>query len=477
MMLGVAFRSGAFALGAFVAACGPSSPATTGGGGEGGETTASTGGGVGLGGMGDPVPDDAQWQALKGLRYVAEPPPDVTNQWADDADAALLGQAFFFDAGFSGPLIDGDNDGSVHALGVKGETGRVACAGCHVPADGFVDTRSLGQQISLAAGWVLRRTPSLLDVGHRKLLNWDGRRDSTWSQALGVIEASREMNSSRLYLAHQIHARYRDAYEAIFGTLPPLDDNARFPSLTADQAGCAELDASPDACHGRPGDGAEYDGMTPADRDAVTRVAVNVGKALGAYLRRLRCGESRFDRWLDGDEAALTAAEKRGALHFVDTGCIDCHGGPLLSDSSFHNVGLMPALVAVVFIDEDDPGASAGVDALLDDPLRCTGPYSDGDDGRLPTSVDPAWLGAFRTPSLRCSAPRPSFMHTGQLRSLDEVVAFFERGGHPAGYLGTSELTDLQLDDQAVADLVAFLGALDGPGPEPALLVAPPGYP
>ena len=51
--------------------------------------------------------------------------------------------------------------------------------------------------------------------------------------------------------------------------------------------------------------------------------------------------------------------------------------------------------------------------------------------------------GAFRTPILRCVAQRPSFMHTGQLATLAEVVAFFARGGDPFGYPGTSEIARL----------------------------------
>ena len=85
------------------------------------------------------------------------PPPDVSNRFADDPRAALLGQRLFLDPGFSGQLLDGDNDGGPNALGMRGETGKVACAGCHVPSAGFLDNRTLGGQISLAAGWNLRR--------------------------------------------------------------------------------------------------------------------------------------------------------------------------------------------------------------------------------------------------------------------------------------------------------------------------------
>ncbi len=214
--------------------------------------------------------------------------------------------------------------------------------------------------------------------------------------------------------------------------------------------------------------------LSVADQDAVTGVVVNVGKALAAYERLLTCGPSRFDQWMSGDTTALSNSEQRGAQLFVGAGkCATCHSGPYLSDQQFHNVGLQPKPVAVVFIDSDDPGASLGLAAALTDPLNVRGKFSDGDDGRLPASVAPGMMGAFRTPMLRCLGKRPSFMHTGHLHSLDQAVAFFAQGGDRFGFLGASEISPLALTARDRADLVAFLGALEGPGPAPALLTKP----
>ncbi len=423
-------------------------------------------------------PVDPQLRALA-LPVSPKLPADVSNRWADHPGAALFGQRLFFDPSLSGALLDGDNDGTPQALGLRGETGKVACAGCHVPSSEFSDTRSLRQQISLAAGWGMRRAPSLLDVAQSPLLMWDGRRDTLYNQVFGVIESAVEMNSSRLFAAQQIFALHRPEYEAIFGAMPPLDDRARFPALTAAKTGCSVLEQSLRVCqgelHGLPGDGAEYDGMAPGDREAVTRVVVNVGKAMGAYQRLLSCGESRFDRWARGEqEDALTAQEQRGAALFSGKAqCVRCHSGPYFSDEQFHNVGLQPTLVATVFIDANDPGASVGLADMLKDELNVKGPFSDGDDGRTPATVTPEMLGAFRTPRLRCGSKRPSFMHTAQLYTLDDVVAFFNRGGDAFGYPGKNELTPLGLTLEERADLVAFLKALDGPGPAADLLRAP----
>jgi cytochrome c peroxidase len=291
------------------------------------------------------------------------------------------------------------------------------------------------------------------------------------------MESNREFNSSRLFVAQQIFRRHRAEYEAIFGPLPPLDDAARFPALAPETTGCVEINTSMGAsfsCRGLPGDGADYDHMKPEDQTAVTRVAVNATKAIAAYVRQLRCGPGRFDRWLGGDATALSHGEQRGAALFVGrAGCANCHAGPRLTDGAFHNVGLSPAMVAVAILDLDDRGAATGVAAALTDPLSTAGVFSDGDRKALP-AVGPGLEGAFRTPTLRCLSVHPSFMHTGQMSRLDQVVAFFDRGGDPAGaYPGHNELRPLGLSERERADLVAFLGTLDGPGPAAALREAP----
>jgi cytochrome c peroxidase len=195
-----------------------------------------------------------------------------------------------------------------------------------------------------------------------------------------------------------------------------------------------------------------------------------MGKAIGAYERLLACGPGRFDQWMHGQGDALSASEQRGAQIFIGRGnCVSCHSGPFLSDQQFHNVGLQPQTVAVVFIDADDPGASAGLASAIADPLNVRGKFSDGNDGRLPATVGANMNGSFRTPILRCDGLRPTFMHTGQLSSLGQVVAFFARGGDSFGYSGTSEISPLALSTQDEQDLVAFLGTMQGPGPTPDL--------
>ena len=428
-----------------------------------------------------PVLTSAEMTALQALSPdpLPAPPPDVTNRFADDPSAAAFGQMLFFDPSFSGPLLDSDNDGSSSTLGVAGQTGRVACAGCHIPSSGFVDTRSFQLQISLGAGWGRRRAPSLLDVGQAKLLMWDGRHDALYNQPFGPLETVVEMNSSRLFMAEQVYLKYQSTYEPIFGPMPPMDDATRFPPLAATLTGCQPMNPTDPAptCdgtfHGMPGDHAEFDGMAPADQTAVTQVVVNAGKALGAFERLLTCGTTPFDTWMHGG-APVSNAAQRGAALFVGKGqCLQCHSGPFMSDQAFHNVGLEPVIVQQAFIDANDPGEIMGIAEALADPLNTRGAFSDGYDGRLPAGPAPAMEGAFRTPILRCVSLRPTFMHTGQMYSLAEVVAFFDAGGSATGFLGTSEISPLGLSPQDESDLVVFLQSLAGPGAQPAYLQAP----
>jgi len=420
-------------------------------------------------------------------KMLPRPPADVSNRYADDPGAAALGQRLFHDAGFSGALIDLDADGSPDSLGVRGDAGKVSCAGCHEAEHGFLDTRSVFKQISLGTGWTHRRTPALLDVGQAKLIMWGGRHSTLHSQVFGPLESPLEMNSSRLYVAERVASTYAAEYEAVFGSgsLAPLTDPARFPPLGPTTTGCRLTEPvdhprlePPDAayvCHGMPGDGAEYDSMTPADQDLVTRVVINMGKAIAAFERRLDCGPGRFDAWVHGDAAALTAREQAGFDVFVGkAGCVSCHSGPFFSDQEFHNLGLADGTTRAGIFNGNDRGAALDLVRAASDSLGVTGKYSDGDDGRLPPDVGADHEGAFRTPTLRCVGGRPSFMHSGLLATLSDVVAFFDRGGDPRGsYVGESVLSPLGLTDQEKADLVSFLKALEGPGPSPDLLAIP----
>lgn len=424
-----------------------------------------------------------EWSVIRSFspERLPSPPPDPTNRFADNPAASRLGQKLFFETRFSGKLTSGDNNGEPTTLGRKGETGKISCAGCHLPNQGFSDFRSPSTQISLAASWGKRRAPSILDIAHSPLIMWDGRIDSLHSQIMAAVEDPVEMNSGRLLFAYQIAELYKEEYEDLFGPLPNFSDTKRFPPLAATDVGCKYQDGvSSKPCNGPqrggPGDQAEYDGLAPSDKDAVTGVVMNAGKAIAAYERHLTCGSSRFDTWVHGKSDALTETEQRGLKIFVSRGqCANCHTGPFFTDFKFHNVGLVPSMVASAFHDFDDQGALEGFQKLSQSPLNSRGKFSDGINPALKDAEEQLKLrsdeltGSFRTPKLRCISSNPSYMHTGQFKSLSSVVGHFSKGGSPMGYPGKNELSQVNLTAEERNDLIAFLKSLDGPGPDKAL--------
>src|SRR4051794_17701453 len=215
---------------------------------------------------------------LRGLWIGSMPalPPDPSNTVADDPRAVALGQQLFFDTRLS-------------------INGKLACAICHLPEQGFQDGKPLGQGVGTTA----RRTMPIAGAAYSPWLFWDGRKDSLWAQALGPLESAVEHSGSRTQYAHVIGRQYCGEYAALFDPLPNLSDPARFPASVGPVADPTARDA--------------WEHMAPADRDAVSRIYANLGKAIAAYERTIVPGSSRFDHYvealLNGDRDAM-----RGAL-------------------------------------------------------------------------------------------------------------------------------------------------------------------
>jgi cytochrome c peroxidase len=382
-------------------------------------------------------------------------PLDPSNAKADDPAAASLGQQFFFDSRFSGPLALGD-DGANGATGPRGAAATVSCSSCHDPARGGADVRSRPSTTSLGSSWTGRNAPTVLNAAYSPWQFWDGRSDSLWSQALGPVESPAEHNFSRLEVAHLIAAVYAAPFQEVFGALPDLSDAQRFPAS------------------GKPGT-PSWDQMAPQDQSAVNRIFADFGKAIEAYERTLIDRDSPFDRYMAGDEGALSAAAVRGARLFVGrASCNECHRGPNFTDDAFHNTGVPQ--VGSAAVPAADDGRMAGVSRLLSSPFTAKGPYSDSPDAaRMPPPALESARGAFKTPGLRGVLRTAPYMHTGGFATLRDVVVFYRDGGGASGFSGTKDITmqPLVLSDGDVDDLVAFLGSLSGAPLPTALTVAP----
>ena len=408
----------------------------------------------------------AEWQKIRTLGPLGLPPPDPTNRYADNDQAAALGQRIFFEKSYSGALTVG-SDGVNGSLGSVGDKGKVACVSCHQPEAWFIDLRSNPNATSLGASWTPRNAPSLVNVAFYKWFGWGGKQDSLWMQGSTSHESKDNTAGNRLQYAHIIYNKYRQDYDAIFPV--PLDsaldtaaaDASRFPPSGKPKASPSDPDGA-------------WEMMTESDRQIVNTIISNMGKALQAYERRLISGNSPLDRYIIGDRNSLSQAAKRGLRLFIGkAACISCHADVGFSDNDFHNTGVQQA------IGQNVPASDAG---RFDDlPKALSGTFN----GASRYSDDPAagmkklaglvssegQKGQFRTKSLRNVAVTGPYFHNGSLRTLAEVVHFYNSGGAPSGYAGVkdSRIVPLNLSSTEEADLVELLKSLTG-DPIPAAL-------
>ena len=397
--------------------------------------------------------DNVQWNeielAILKMQWIGSlpsVPADKSNQYADNIDAARFGHKLFFDPRFS-------------------SNGKVSCASCHIPEKSFTD----GLATAKGVGNTLRSTPSLIGVAYSPWFFWDGSSDSLWSQALSPLESDVEHGGNRMQYAHIIYndADYRKAYQKIFGSLPDLSDLNRFPKKAA---------------LNRAGDGMSlWNAMTEMDRNAITRVFVNMSKAIAAYERLLLPSVSRFDEYvtatMQGEVSnALTKDEIAGLKLFIGKAmCVTCHQGPLFTNHGFHNVGApdpankkswIPFLS--FFIDKPlfDVGRYKGVKEAQANEFNCLGNYSDANDSdcaelKFANTKYLTTLGAFKVPTLRNIGITAPYFHFGQFTTLGEVIDHYNKT--PEDVVGHNELTPLELTKKEMAQLEAFLHSLTSP--------------
>lgn len=368
------------------------------------------------------VPD--AWEMVQAMSPVPAPPADPTNAMADNADAAALGRALFSDPRLS-------------------RSGMTSCATCHMPNFGFADRRP----VAIAAATGDRNTPAIVFSAHNRWQFWDGRADSLWAQALGPIENPGEMNGSRLAVAHHVADTYAASYTRLFGALPPLDVAARFPA------------------EGRPGTPA-WEAMTDADRTAVTRVYVNVGKSIAAFERTLRMGPSALDAYAAGDVNAMTPEARDGLRRFIENGCLQCHYGPTLTDDSFHNIRFPTGRAD----GQPDVGRIDGVRALLESPFRADGAFSDAPTANTHLArlaVTEAMRGQFHTPTLRGVSATGPWGHGGTVTTMVEVMRHYAQitMRPTAGTVGDLDLHvgDFHSDAATLQSFVALMEAMNAP--------------
>src|SRR5262249_42194134 len=267
-------------------------------------------------------------------------PLDTTNKYRDSRAAASLGQKLFFEPRLSGPIQTGTP--AEGQLGAIGDKYKIACRNCHMPESVWLyDIRSnnggpIPNATALGSLWMTRNVSSIVNTvfytqgSGRGAAHWrenDGFSDSEWFDAQSEPEGPPVQNGSRLQLAHVIFEHYRDDYNAAFPEWPlpsALNNYNRFPATGSPYT-----------------DSANWNGLSAGDKATINRILVNYGKAIEAYLRKRGSRNAPFDRYVAGDDHAISDTAKKGLKLFLNKAeCIHCHNTPLFSDDDFHVIGL-----------------------------------------------------------------------------------------------------------------------------------------
>jgi cytochrome c peroxidase len=279
--------------------------------------------------------------------------------------------------------------------------GTMACATCHSPETGYSDGLAISLSYPTTRNW--RNASSLINLAYNDAFFWDGRATSMEEQALFPVMSAFEMNQNLDFLEEELKEvpEYVEAFQNVFG-------------------------------------------------GEITRE--RVGMALAAFQKTIISKDSPLDRYLKGEEGALTAVQKEGYDIFVGKGnCIACHNGPNLTDNKFYNLGV-PENPDVV----DDSRISAT--------RRFTAKVSGykayrtltEDPGRYLVTKDRKDWKAFKTPTLREAALTGPYMHNGVYQSIEEVIEFFNKGGGDDPNR-TPLLKPLNLSDDEKLTLEVFL--------------------
>jgi cytochrome c peroxidase len=287
----------------------------------------------------------------------------------------------------------------------------VSCASCHNPAEGYSAQTKTGVGIRGQLGG--RNSP----VSFNRILSgpqfWDGRADSLEAQAVGPLQNPIEMGFTHEGVVKRLGEMpvYKKQFEKIFG------------ELTIDRVGQA---------------------IAAFERALVTAPSPYDHNEQLQSFAAYDADDIAEDEDLAAKYAATKAAveaqpmseeAKRGReIFFSEKGnCTACHVGANLADENYHNIG--------IGMDKPDP-----------------------DVGRFAVTKDPADTGAFKTPTVRNVALSGPYMHDGSIATLEEVVEWYDKGGHPNPHL-SAKIRPLKLSAQEKTDLVEFMKACTGPTP------------
>ena len=289
--------------------------------------------------------------------------------------------------------------------------GTVSCASCHDPATAFTSRDTVAVGIRNQRG--TRNAPTLLNVKFGESFFWDGRALSLEDQAKHPLLNAAEMgleNESALVARLSSIPEYREAFRRTF-----------------------------------PRGGITLD---------------NAAKAIAAYERTLLSKDSPFDRFMEGDGNAITKNQKKGWELFKGKAkCIDCHpytkSSPFFTDSKFYNTGIS---ISEQTFSELERRAQEIVGRATD-PGSLAHEAGFSELGRFLVTQRSSDIGAFKTPTLRDIELTWPYMHDGSIRTLLDVMRFYNQGGGKNPNLD-AKLQPLHLTDEEMNCIVEFMRSL-----------------
>ncbi len=301
--------------------------------------------------------------------------------------------------------------------------GSTPCVACHFPSLGWGDGGEISRGYPGTAHW--RNSQTILNSAYYNKLFWEGNKTSLESQAPSAAEGAVAGNGDRSMMEMRLRfiPEYVAAFKQVFG--------AEWPRMTHAYMAIA----------------------------AFQRTVVSDAKKVP------------FDRYARGDKQALSEAQLRGmALYSGKAGCIQCHNGALASNQRFYALGVAEhASTQASPLHQITHRWEQYQKGMTEERYRS----ADADMGLYYQTKNPKDIGKFRTPSLRELKYTAPYMHNGTLKTLADVVAFYNAGGGAAANKSPL-LKPLGLSAQEQADLVAFLEALSMDEP---LAVADPELP
>jgi cytochrome c peroxidase len=321
--------------------------------------------------------------------------------------------------------------------------GRNSCASCHDPERAFSDPRARSADDT---GDTKRHSQTLLDLAGDGF-HWDGEFKTVRQLLVARIAPADMANAQTLKLANErVAAARRAGVTGAVATTSPVPGTPveREPTSTYGVVTPSEVPLTP--VTERLSEDGRYAAAFQAAYGSPVVTIDRVLDAMDAYCASLKSGTNAFDRFLAGDDHALSPAAQRGlALFEAKAGCAQCHstkpdgGRAAFSDGKYHDTG-------VAF--RNDPRWRNGLDG-----------GRPGDAGRGGVTLLAGDDGRFKTPTLRDVAVRAPYMHDAAFATLPEVIRYYAEGGTRHAGLDRA-IAKFDVTDAEVEDLTAFLESL-----------------